>query len=52
MTRKVKAALMNVERNRVKFPHIDDRELGSRKAFVQGLENVRSGGDCEAARGH
>ena len=40
MVRKVKLAIANVERNRVKFPHIDDRELGSRKAFVQGLDSV------------
>ena len=40
MCRKVKMAVANVEKNRIKFPHIDDRELGNRKAFVQGLENV------------
>ena len=40
MCRKVKLAVMNVERNRIKFPHIDDRELDSRKSFVAGLENV------------
>lgn len=42
MCRKVKMAVANVERNRVKFSHIDDRELNNRKAFVQGLENVRA----------
>ena len=38
--RKVKGATANVERNRIKFPHIDDRELASRKAFVQNLDNA------------
>lgn len=38
MCRKVRAAVLNVERNRVKFPHIDDRELGQRKAFVDRLD--------------
>ena len=42
MCRKIKTAVSNVERNRAKYPHIDDLELGSRKAFVQGLENVGS----------
>jgi hypothetical protein len=40
MCRKVKMAVTNVERNRIKYPHIDDRELASRKAFVQALESV------------
>ena len=40
MCRKVKNAVINVERNRIKYPHIDDRELESRKSFVLGLENV------------
>jgi len=38
--RKVKNAITNVERNRVKFAHIDDRELASRKAFVGGLDQA------------
>ncbi len=38
--RKVKNAITNVERNRVKFAHIDDRELASRKAFVNGLDQA------------
>lgn len=41
MVRKVKATVIAVERNRVKFPHIDDRELASRKAFMGNLESVR-----------
>lgn len=38
MCRKVRLAVANVERNRVKFSHIDERELGSRKAFCDRLE--------------
>ena len=40
MVRKVKAAVTAVERNRVKYPHIDDRELASRKSFIGNLESV------------
>lgn len=38
MCRKVRLAVLNVERNRVKFVHIDDRELAQRKAFVDRLD--------------
>lgn len=40
MVRKVKLAVSNVERNRVKYAHIDDRELAARKAFVHSLEST------------
>ncbi len=40
MTRKVRMAVVNIERNRVKFPHIDDRELGQRKSAVDRLDAV------------
>ena len=49
---KMREALANVEQHRVKFPHIDDRELGARKAFVERLEAVRSAaaaGSCRCA---
>ena len=45
MCRKVKMAVTNVERNRIKYPHIDDRELDSRKSFVAGLESVSRHGE-------
>ena len=38
---KMRTALGNVERNRENFSHIDDRELGSRKAYVDRLDAVR-----------
>ena len=38
---KMRTALGNVERSRENFPHIDDRELGSRKAYVDRLDAVR-----------
>lgn len=41
--RKVKASVAAVEKNRIRFPHIDDRELASRKAFLGNLESVVSG---------
>ena len=41
MCRKVRLAVLNVERNRVKYAHIDDRELSTRKAFVDRLDAVR-----------
>lgn len=41
MCRKVKGALQNIETRREKFPHIDDRELGSRKASIDQLDQVR-----------
>lgn len=43
MVRKVKAAVTAVERNRVKYPHIDDRELASRKSFIGNLESIVNG---------
>jgi hypothetical protein len=39
---KMRTALANVEQHRDKFPHIDDRELGSRKAYVDRLDAVRA----------
>jgi hypothetical protein len=39
--RKVRASVLNVEQNRAKFSHIDDRELASRKAALDSLEAVR-----------
>lgn len=46
MVRKVKLAVANIERNRVKYPHIDERELSARQAFVERLDasvaNMRS----------
>jgi hypothetical protein len=38
MCRKVRGAVANVERNRVKYSHIDDRELQSRKSFCDRLD--------------
>ena len=38
MCRKVKLAVSNIERNRAKYPHIDERELGARLAFVERLD--------------
>lgn len=49
MVRKVKATVTAVERNRVKYPHIDDRELASRKSFMGNLESVRCRGFARAA---
>ena len=40
MVRKVKLAVSNIERNRVKYPHIDDRELSARLSFVERLDAV------------
>ncbi len=43
MARKVRGAVMNVERNRTKFSHIDDRELQARKAFCDRIDAVVMG---------
>jgi len=40
MARKVRGAVANVERNRVKFSHIDDRELQTRKQFCDRIESI------------
>lgn len=40
MARKVRGAVVNVERNRVKFSHIDDRELQARKTFCDRIDSV------------
>ena len=42
MCRKVKAALANIEAQREKFAHIDDRELERRKDAVGRLDKVGS----------
>lgn len=42
MCRKVKGAVLNIERFRSRYPHVDDRELASRKQFVEQLEGVRA----------
>jgi len=41
MLRKVRASVDGVERNRVKFSHIDDKELASRKSSLEKIEMVR-----------
>lgn len=40
MCRKVKQAVMNIQMNRARFPHIDDRELANRRQFVDTLERA------------
>ena len=41
LLRKVRASVLNVEQNRGKFSHIDDRELAARKGAVDALDSVR-----------
>ncbi len=43
MARKVRGAVANVERSRAKYGHIDDRELGARKAFCDRIEATVNG---------
>lgn len=50
MCRKVKQAVLNVQNNRARFPHIDDRELNERKQFVEGLERVSYNGSGAGGR--
>ena len=38
---KVRLAVDKVEKNRANFSHIDERELGLRKAFVDRVDGVR-----------
>ena len=38
---KVRLAVDKVEKNRTNFAHIDERELGVRKAFVDRVDGVR-----------
>jgi hypothetical protein len=42
LLRKVRASVLNVEQNRGKFSHIDDRELAARKGAVDELDAVRA----------
>lgn len=39
----MRMAVTNVERNRARYPYIDDRELASRKAFVERIEKAVQG---------
>ena len=41
LLRKVRASVENVERNRSKFSHIDERELSSRKSALETIDAVR-----------
>jgi hypothetical protein len=41
MCRKVKTAVARIENDRTRFANVDDRELQSRKAFVDNFERVR-----------
>ena len=38
LCRKVRMAVDNVDQNRSKYPHIDDRELGARKGFCERVD--------------
>jgi hypothetical protein len=40
VVKKLRTANLNVEKNRMKFPHVDDRELASRRAIVEEIDRV------------
>ena len=42
MVAKVRMAVEKTEKNRTQFSHIDDREMGQRKAFVDRVDGVRA----------
>lgn len=39
--RKLTMAIQNIERNRVRFPHVDDYELTDRKTKLSAVDKVR-----------
>ena len=41
--RKLKTAVANIPKNRVRFAHVDDRELERRRVIVDELDAVRGG---------
>ena len=51
LLRKVRASVLNVEQNRGKFSHIDDRELAARKGAVDELDAVRARASSSSSTG-
>lgn len=49
MVARVRMAVEKTEKNRTQFSHVDDRELGQRKAFVDRVDGVRFIGRAEGA---
>ena len=47
---KMRGVLGHVEQAREKYAHIDERELATRRAYVERLEAVREGEDAPRAR--